>query len=46
MCVPFTSEDPVIWNVLPDANTKFDLDPSAVPFPIIKADSAEDERLY
>jgi hypothetical protein len=30
--------EPVIWNKLPDANTKLLLDPSAVPFPTINAD--------
>ena len=43
---PDTITEPVTWKVLPDANTKFDLLLSSTPFPIIKADCAEDEMLY
>ena len=43
---PDTIKDPVTCNVEPAAKIKFDLAPSAVPLPTIKALCAEDERLY
>ena len=37
---------PVISTCEPDAKTRLLLDPSAVPFPTMKADCAEDDILY
>jgi hypothetical protein len=45
--LPSTVKEPVISNCEPEANTRFDLfTPVPVPFPIIKALCAEDDRLY
>jgi len=44
--LPDTLNDPVIWKVLPDANTKLPLLPPEVPLPTIKADCAVDIWLY
>ena len=38
--------EPVTWKVLPEANTKLLLAPTPVPFPIMKADCADEEMLY
>jgi len=38
--LPLTFNEPVTWNVLPEANARFFLLEFEVPFPIIKADFA------
>ena len=43
---PDTLNEPVIWKVLPTANTKLLLLALEVPFPIIKALFSEDDILY
>jgi hypothetical protein len=43
---PDTIKDPVICTCEPEAKIKFDLAAPDVPFPTIKADCADDDRLY
>jgi hypothetical protein len=43
---PDTIKDPVICTCEPEAKIRFDLAPSDVPLPTIKALCAEDEILY